>query len=553
MKKAAYVFATVAAIVCFGLAFTILSADPSHAASLVGHDAFVQTRGMLDHVYQATPALLALRATAADLTTRAENKRKELVEGLSDEAARAIEKEHSDILAELDGVRAGIATLETAERGGAAPAPLNNNSQAAAQNAERAERERVTTIDDLAARAGFPDFARDHIRSGTSLDSFRGLLLDHMVTNERTAPTDSRVRVQVGNDEADTLRSARVEALAYGLGAPVPQAGPSAAARQYMGQGLVDIAADSINYRGRRMLNARDIDDIFMRASHSTSDFPVIFEGAVNRTLEQRYALAQPTFKRFARKKNFRDFRPDTVVKTGDFPMLEKILENGKIKFGSFGEGKEAVQAFSYAIALNISRPMLINDDLGAIAELLTSYGASVALFEEVTFYAGAFNGKLADGKDVFHADHGNLAAAGSAITVDSVGDGRKAMGLQKSIDKKPLLANPARIMLVGPNQLTEAEKLLASITPATVSTVNIFSGKFELVETSQIADNSWNLFADPVNGSNYRWGYLEGYEAPRVRMDEPFGSQGFSMSVEHDFGCGATDFRFGYRNPGQA
>ncbi len=551
MKKAAYVFATVAAIVCFGLAFTILSADPSHAASLLGHDAFVQTRGMLDHVYQATPALLALRAKATDLTTRAENKRKELVEGLSDEAARAIEKEHSDIIAELDGVRAEITALENAERN--APPPADNNPQAIAQNAVRAERERVTAIEELAERAGQAGFGRDHIRSGTSLDTFRGLLLDHMVTSERATPTDSRVRVQVGNDEADTIRSARVEALAYGLGAPVPQAGPSAAARQYMGQGLVDIAADCVNFHGRRMLNARDIDNIFSRAAHSTSDFPVIFEGAVNRTLEQRYALAQPTFKRFARKKNFRDFRPDTIVKTGDFPMLEKILENGKIKFGSFGEGKEAVQAFSYAIALNISRQMLINDDLGAIAELLTSYGASVALFEEVTFYGGAYNGKLADGKTVFHADHKNLAAAGSAITVDSVGEGRKSMGRQTSLDGKPLLANPARIMLVGPNQLTDAEKLLASITPATVSTVNIFSGKFELVETSQIADNSWDLFADPSTGSNYRWGYLEGYEAPRVRMDEPFGSQGFSMSVEHDFGCGATDFRFGYHNPGQA
>lgn len=551
MKKAAYVFATVAAIVCFGLAFTILSADPSHAASLLGHDAFVQTRGMLDHVYQATPALLALRAKATDLTTRAENKRKELVEGLSDEAARAIEKDHTDIIAELDGVRAEITALENAERN--APPPADNNPQAIAQNAVRAERDRVTAIEELAERAGQASFGRDHIRSGTSLDTFRGLLLDHMVTSERATPTDSRVRVQVGNDEADTIRSARVEALAYGLGAPVPQAGPSAAARQYMGQGLVDIAADCVNFHGRRMLNARDIDNIFSRAAHSTSDFPVIFEGAVNRTLEQRYALAQPTFKRFARKKNFRDFRPDTIVKTGDFPMLEKILENGKIKFGSFGEGKEAVQAFSYAIALNISRQMLINDDLGAIAELLTSYGASVALFEEVTFYGGAYNGKLADGKTVFHADHKNLAAAGSAITVDSVGEGRKSMGRQTSLDGKPLLANPARIMLVGPNQLTDAEKLLASITPATVSTVNIFSGKFELVETSQIADNSWDLFADPSTGSNYRWGYLEGYEAPRVRMDEPFGSQGFSMSVEHDFGCGATDFRFGYHNPGQA
>lgn len=227
------------------------------------------------------------------------------------------------------------------------------------------------------------------------------------------------------------------------------------------------------------------------------------------------------------------------------------MLENGEIKYGSFGEGKEQVQAFSYAIALNVSRQMLINDDLGAISDLLTSYGASVALFEEVTFYASAFNGNLADGKPVFHADHKNLAGTPSAITVDSVGDGRKAMSKQKSLDGNPLLSNAARIMLVGPDKLTEAEKLLASITPATVSTVNIFSGKFELIETSQIKDNAWHLFGEPSAGSNYRWGYLEGYEAPRVRMDEPFGRQGFSMSVEHDFGCGATDYRFGYKNAG--
>ena len=65
------------------------------------------------------------------------------------------------------------------------------------------------------------------------------------------------------------------------------------------------------------------------------------------------------------------------------------------------------------------------------------------------------------------------------------------------------------------------------------------------------MSGNNWYLFADPEYGSNYRWGYLDGYEAPRVRTDEPFGVQGFAMSVEHDFGVGATDYRFGYKNPG--
>jgi len=543
MKKGAHIFATVAAIFCVGLAFAVFATDPSHAASF-DNGMLTQSSGI--GLISANVALLGLRSKLTDLTTRAEVTRARITDDMEADAVQQIEEEHASILAEADQVRAQITDLERVQSN---TPPVNTNVQTVADEAVRAERVRSNTIEDLAARSGFPDLGREHVRSGTTVENFRSLLLDHMVTNERQTPTDSRVSVI--RDEGDTRRSAQVEALAYGLGAPVPQAGPSAASRQFMGMGLVDLAAESVNYRGRRMMNARDIDDVFTRASHSTSDFPAIFEGAVNRTLEQRYALAQPTFKRFARKRNFRDFRPDTTVKVGDFPLLKKVLENGEIKYGSFGEGKEQVQAFSYAIALNISRQMLINDDLGAISELLTSYGASVALFEEVTFYAGAFNGKLADGKPVFDADHKNLAATAAAITVDSVGLGRTAMGKQESKDGNPLLSNSPRIMLVGPNKLTEAEKLLASITPATVSSVNIFSGRFELIETTQIKDNAWHLFSDPTAGSNYRWGYLEGYEAPRVRMDEPFGRQGFSMSVEHDFGCGATDFRFGYKNAG--
>ncbi len=457
-------------------------------------------------------------------------------------------------ITETNGQEVRVAKTDKGERGGgnstpaAAPAP---DVAAVANEAVRSERERVATITDLAQRANAIDLGAQHVRSGTAVDAFRTALLDRLVAQESNAPTDSNVRATVGTEDVDRVRSAKIEALAYGLGAPVPQAGPSEAARQFMGRGLVDLAADSVNYRGGRMLNARQIDDIFTRASMTTSDFPIIFEGAINRTLEQRYALTQPTFKRFARKRNFRDFRPDTTVKLGDFPLLQKVLESGEIKYGSFAEGKEQVQAFSYAIALRVTRQMLINDDLGAISELLTSYGATVALFEEVTFYASAFNGKLADGKDVYHTDHKNLASAGTVIDVENVGKGRAAMSKQKSAEGNPLLANPPKILLTGPDKLTEAEKLLASITPATVSNVNIFSGRLEPLETSQLTGNVWHLLTDPSFGSNYRWGYLDGYEAPRVRMDEPFGQQGFAMSVEHDFGCGATDFRFGYKNPG--
>jgi hypothetical protein len=38
----------------------------------------------------------------------------------------------------------------------------------------------------------------------------------------------------------------------------------------------------------------------------------------------------------------------------------------------------------------------------------------------------------------------------------------------------------------------------------------------------------------------------------PRTRIESQFGMQGVKVSLEHDFGVGAIDFRSFYRNPGQ-
>lgn len=500
------------------------------------------------HFLAFTP-LAVLRTNLKDLQAQATAKIKEAqADGLDAESVRTIEADHETLLGQIRSLAMEIRQREAAGEG----EEEEQSSSQEPENADQvraAETARATAIMDLAERAGRSDLARAAIEGRVTVEAFRARLFDQLVGSQ--APINGTARTQLGTDASEVSRAAMSEALSYGLGVRLPEAGPSEAARQFMGRGLVDLAAESINYRGGRILNARQIDDILTRASHSTSDFPAIFENALNRTLEGRYALAQPTFKAFARQRNYRDFRPHTSVSVGDFPMLQKVLETGEIKAGTFGEGKESTQAFSYARRIQITRQMLINDDLGAIADLLSSYGATVALFEEITFYSQAFNGKLADGKAVFHADHKNLAAAGTVIDVDNIGKGRAAMGKQKSTDENPLLANSPRFLLTGPDKATEAEKLLATITPATASAVNPFSGKLQPLESSQIAGNAWHLLGAPDMGSNWRWGYLDGYEAPRVRMDEPFGTQGFGMSVEHDFGCGAVDFRFGWKNPG--
>jgi hypothetical protein len=505
------------------------------------HPAHLATSGLADwvsgHAHHFAISLAAMRANLLDLTARATAKLAEIKDDTAPDAARAIQAEHTSLLEEVRKLQADIATEEAAEASRNQPTNLPTPEAGASRAAD---------ILDMGTRAGMPVATiQDAIRGNVTIEAFRSQAFDHLAgSTTRTSP------IRVITDEAETRRNARIEALAYRLGTPLPAAGPSAAARGYMEDGLIDIASAAIEQRGAPR-NVRQVEDIFTRAAHTTSDFPLTMSGAINRTLEARYALAQPTYRSIARQRNFRDFRPHTSLKIGDFPMLTRVLEDGEIKYGSFSEGAETLQVLSYARAISVSRQLMINDDLGAIAEVLADYGSMVALFEEITFYATAFNGVLSDGLTVFHATHKNLAAVAAAIDVDPVSLGRAAMAKQKSLDGNPLLANRPQIMLTGPDTITAAEKLLTGITPAQVANVNIFSGKMTPVDTAQISDKSWYLFPDLAAGSNYRWGYLEGYEAPRVRIENPFGRQGMAMTVEHDFGCGPTDFRFGFKNAG--
>lgn len=501
----------------------------------------------VDDFSVANLSLVALRERLERLQARAEEIEGQVRDDLDDDEARALDEEHVEITGQIEETRSEITRIETEGSG-------NDGGQ----RQERSDPEPLTAaqaadIASIGRRAGMDgERIENAIRSNTSVETFRSQAFDFMA--ERAAATRTSPG-RVMRDERETRVAAITEAMAFRMGAPIGESDLSEAARPFVAQRSISgFAAEALGEAGR-FDSTRALDDLFERASHTTSDFPAIFEGAINRTLEGRYALAQPTYRRIARRSDFRDFRPHTTVKLGDFPMLEKVAEDGEIRYGTFSEGKEQVAAFAYARAITVTRKMLINDDLGAIGELLASYGDTVALFEEITFYGTAFNGKLADNKAVFHADHGNLAGTGGAIAVDTVSAGRTAMSKQKTLDGNPMLANPARILLCGPDTITDAEKLVASITPATVSNVNIFSGRIEPVETAQIAGNDWYLFGDVNRGdrANYRWGMLQGYEAPRVRMDEPFGRQGMAMSVEHDFGVGAVDYRHGYKNPGAA
>jgi hypothetical protein len=306
----------------------------------------------------------------------------------------------------------------------------------------------------------------------------------------------------------------------------------------------------------RPLRTAHDRQQVFM-AMHTTSDFPLSLQNALNKELDRRYNEAAPTYRQIARQKTFRDFRPHPMVRPGDFPTLQPVGEGGEIKYGTIGEKAESVALVPYGIAISISRQTLINDDIGAIADMIADQGRAVARFEDATFYGMLLSGSNADGptllettRQVFNTTDLTKAGTNAAITVASLSVGRAAMMKKTSLGGNPLGVLPS-VLLVGPDKLTEAQQIVAPIQADAAGNVNPFAGLLRVVATARITGNAWYLFADPGDVPNFVYGFLEGAAAPRTRMEEPFGRQGMQLSVEHDFGVGAIDFRGGYKNAG--
>lgn len=164
----------------------------------------------------------------------------------------------------------------------------------------------------------------------------------------------------------------------------------------------------------------------------------------------------------------------------------------------------------------------------------------------------GSGNGPtMADGKALFHTDHGNKAGSGTVIDVANLSVARQAMRNQKEAHSGVPINAAAKYLLVGAAKETQAEQVLASLSPATISDVNPFSGKLELLVEPRFVGNSWRLFAEPSLTPVIEAAYLEGHEVPHLETKEGWRTLGAEFRVYFDFGCGAVDHRGAYLNAG--
>jgi len=353
----------------------------------------------------------------------------------------------------------------------------------------------------------------------------------------------------VTRDANDNL----VERLADGLRARFNPLHTPQAGREFAYCSIADIARRCLEFRGGSTLGSAA--DVITRAAHTTSDFSAVLAEVFNKELLAFRVSSTPVTQVF-RRATVSDFRARHVLEISDGPGLEKIGENGEIRFGTISDKELASYKIgSYARGFALSFQAMVNDDMGALADL------SGKMSRGARSWFGGFlvdtilaNPKLADNKGVFHADHGNLATAGEGPSDSTIQDGKNAIRLQKDLSGNVLNVQPR--FIVAPVALESTiDKLLATLYPqqpaeaqtAARNLTPIIDGRFDAKGQTQ----AWYLFADPAEAPVFEYAELSGYEGPRVETQQAFRTLGIELRVVWHLGAGAIDHRGAWKNPG--
>jgi hypothetical protein len=458
----------------------------------------------------------------------------------------------------LRGAAAAPATQEVSMPTLADAPEAQPTTRTAAPDVAQAERRRGKDIRERVRALGMAEALADElVESGASPEQVNARLVDAMAARTRQAPAAPSVGMGRSYDDPAVVHDAMTEALA----ARMLGRAPAGAGERYRGWPVHELVREELERAGTRTQGwapHRLMDAALTRGGmHTTSDFPIVLGNAVNRTLAENYARAQsPIRKSLCRERDVSDFRDITVARTANFPTLEKIGEAGEVRHGTIDERGEVYRVETFAKGLAISRQALVNDDLGAFAQAARSAAVAAAETEAgvlvalLTQASGA-GPTLRDGTPLFATTRPTLASSGSAITSASLSIGRAAMRGQMDIGGGGPIGLGPKFLLVSPAKETEAEQLVAAVTPHTPGEVNPFAGRLVPLVEARLSGNAWFLFADPLDAAVLEVAYLGGSRVPEVRTFEQVNHLGITLRVVLDFGAGVIGWRGAWRNPG--
>jgi len=457
----------------------------------------------------------------------------------------------------------------TAETPNSAPATSATlaNSTVPANGAEplAAERTRASEILDLVSTHGLPaTLARDFIASGASLNDVRARVLEELVRRQSPESLPGRTFEGVGYDAAfgarhvsysgqaeRDLREAAIDGLLLRAGIDVAK--PHPAARDVQRMSIHELARAWLSQRG--VSTAGMGREALLRFAMSTSDFPAVLSGALNRAVRVGFEAEPASHTAWVRRTTVPDFKPNERAILGSAPDLLKVLEHGEYKRGNLLEDKATFTVEKFGRIIALSWEALVNDNLQVFLTIPRAFGQAArrkeadVVYKDLLLANGGAGQTMQDGKTLFHADHKNVTSSGS-FNMTLLGAGRTLLRKQTTVGGGLLNLVP-RYLIVPAELETDAEVLLAAATRHALSGASIegtptpeWIARLQLVVEARLPNNAAYLAADSSQVDVLELAYLEDEGGPTITERDKFDYDAREYKCRHVFGGRFLDWR---------
>ncbi len=447
------------------------------------------------------------------------------------------------------------------------PAPVPAAGQPAATPFARTKDDNAQVIAMFKPFAARPEIAALQTEvladPGLTIETIQARLLAEMGKGAEPAnPQNAFPKIETVSDEGDKRKDAVVASIMARAGVVQGAAARVAlSSNPYRGDRLLDTARASLQRAGVSVSGMTPMEVVAAAFTQGTSDFPVLLENAMHKTLQAAYDNAALTWNRFCATGSVSDFRAHNRYRTGSFGSLDAVNELGEFVNKSIPDGEKAsITAGTKGNIINLSRTAIINDDLGAFVGLSNMLGRAAARTVEADVYAllalnSGAGPTMGDGKTLFHADHGNITT-GAAITMAALDLDRVAMASQKDVSGNDYLDLRPSVLLVPIGLGGTARSINdAQYDPDTANKLqkpNIVNGLFrDIVDTPRMTGTRRYLFADPSEAPVLEVAFLDGNQNPYLELQNGFDVDGARYKVRLDYGVAAVDYRGAVTNAG--
>ena len=327
-------------------------------------------------------------------------------------------------------------------------------------------------------------------------------------------------------------------------------------------------------FRVCAQMEGKDIPSVFgdgtavIQAGFSTISLPGIFENAMNKLMLQAYEQQESVALQICRIGSVSDFKQVSRLRLMA-DGFKRVGDGGELKSMNLAEQKFTAQADTYGASITLTRKDVLNDDLGALADISKHIGIAAANAIENEF----FTLLLANTGNFFSAGNSNyVSGAGTAFGYQALSDLKALFRKQKagpanakrSINIQPkFLLGPVEIEGDMETLISSAQVMVDGSSSKTVAaTDNVHRNKYKVLSAPQLSDSTfsgysakaWYLFADPNVVAAFEAVFLNGNRNPVIsRAAPPSGTLGVAWEAYIDFGIAQQDPRGAAMAKGEA